>query len=66
MAPELIRGGVHDASCDIWSLACVVYEMVYLDKPFSSMDLLAYQNDHNAELPKVVVLAPPKKGTSVL
>ena len=24
MAPELLRGKTHDASCDIWSLACVL------------------------------------------
>merc|ERR1712060_160456 len=55
MCPEILRGQTH-ASCDIWSLAREIFEMALLEKPFTSLELLAYQNDGNSELPRLRLL----------
>eukprot|EP00392_Amoebophrya_sp_AT5.2_P006488 g6500.t1 len=66
MSPELLRPKIHDASTDIWSLAIVLYEMCYLDKPYNSMELLAYQNDNSLDaLPVVLQLANGMSGLSL-
>lgn len=31
-------------ACDVWSLGCVLWECGYLERPFNSRVLLAYQN----------------------
>ncbi|CAD7946076.1 unnamed protein product [Amoebophrya sp. A25] len=66
MSPELLRGKVHDASTDIWSLACVIYEMAFLDKAYSSLELMAYQNDHSLDTlqPPIVWVNKAKVGAS--
>jgi len=56
MCPEVLRGEAHDASCDIWSLACVLFEMAFLEKPFTSLEMLAYQNDPSNKLPRLRLL----------
>lgn len=45
MAPELLgrRPGA-GPSCDTWSLAVVLFEMAFYEKPFNSLELLAYRN----------------------
>lgn len=45
MAPELLgkRPGA-GPSCDVWSLAVVLFEMCFFDKPFNSLELLSYRN----------------------
>ncbi|KAF4677830.1 Mitogen-activated protein kinase kinase kinase 1 [Perkinsus chesapeaki] len=43
-APEVIRYGYVSPSCDVWSLGCVLWECGYLERPFNSRILLAYQN----------------------
>jgi len=45
MAPELLgrRPGA-GPSCDSWSLAVVLFEMALYEKPFNSLELLAYRN----------------------
>ena len=34
MAPEIIKGEGYNFSCDVWSLGCIVYEMIELNSPF--------------------------------
>ncbi|KAF4738107.1 Mitogen-activated protein kinase kinase kinase 1 [Perkinsus olseni] len=43
-APEVIRYGYISPACDVWSLGCVLWECGYLERPFNSRVLLAYQN----------------------
>ncbi|MDR1364252.1 MAG: serine/threonine-protein kinase [Oscillospiraceae bacterium] len=37
-APEMIKGENYSFPVDIWSLGCVLYEMLNADKPFTFMD----------------------------
>lgn len=45
MSPELMRRTPGGVSCDVWSLGVVLLEMVFLDRPFDSRELLAFRND---------------------
>lgn len=53
MAPEVLRGQTADASSDVWSLACVLYEVIFLEKPFTARELCEFQNGDEA-LPRIV------------
>jgi len=48
MAPELLVKRSCNAapgpSCDTWSLGVVLFEMAFYEKPFNSLELLAYRN----------------------
>uniref|UniRef100_A0A7R9UNY9 non-specific serine/threonine protein kinase n=1 Tax=Diacronema lutheri TaxID=2081491 RepID=A0A7R9UNY9_DIALT len=35
LAPELVRGQAYSQPADIWSLGCVLYEMITLHRPFT-------------------------------
>lgn len=61
MAPEILRGLHRDAAADVWSLGCVLYEFALLDKPFNSIELMAFQNDITAKLPDIF----PKKEVKI-
>jgi len=63
-APEILRGLRHDASCDIWSLGCVVYEACFYDKPFNSILLMSYRNDREASLTDPFPPASPVRNES--
>ncbi|KPI88467.1 putative protein kinase [Leptomonas seymouri] len=39
MAPEVIQGGAASPKSDVWSLGCVLYELLTLRHPFESRDL---------------------------
>ncbi|GBG27735.1 Protein kinase, putative [Hondaea fermentalgiana] len=39
LAPEICSGGVYTQKSDVWALACVLYEMLSLSKPFQSPNL---------------------------
>ncbi len=34
----------------------MLYEVIYFDKPFNSLELMAYQNDDSAALPCVITM----------
>lgn len=42
-APEVLQMEAYTENCDVWSLGCVLWEMMYLQKPFRSSELLALQ-----------------------
>eukprot|EP00928_Gymnodinium_smaydae_P053726 TRINITY_DN37652_c0_g1_i1.p1 TRINITY_DN37652_c0_g1~~TRINITY_DN37652_c0_g1_i1.p1 ORF type:complete len:660 (+),score=147.61 TRINITY_DN37652_c0_g1_i1:50-1981(+) len=48
MPPEVIGRRSHSFNCDVWSLACVVFEAATLEKLFNSKELLAYKNSPDA------------------
>ena len=35
MSPEMLKGSKYNAKADIWSLGCIVYEMITLKRPYS-------------------------------
>ena len=39
MSPEIFRGKAYDAKSDIWSLGCILYELVALQVPFKGRDI---------------------------
>merc|ERR1719428_1363212 len=43
IAPEVLQMEAYGPNCDIWSLGCVLWEMMFLEKPFHSSELLALQ-----------------------
>ncbi len=39
-SPEIWKGQLYDAKADIWSLGCLMYELLTLQKPFQAEDML--------------------------
>lgn len=44
MAPELYKGEQYDTKCDIWSLGCILYELITLNKPFEGRNIMDLAN----------------------
>lgn len=44
MSPEQIKESNYDAKTDIWSLGCVLYEIVSLQPPFKANNHLSLAN----------------------
>lgn len=40
MSPECLKGVGYNSKSDVWSLACVVYELCLLEMPFKGDSLL--------------------------
>merc|ERR1712113_1083987 len=47
MSPEAIRGQPYDWSSDVWSLGCLLYELMTLRNPFYKEGLNFYQLGKN-------------------
>lgn len=43
IAPEVLRLENYSETCDVWSLGCVLWELMFLEKPFHSSELLSLQ-----------------------
>ena len=43
-APEVIRNEKYNLKCDIWSLGCVLYEMITLRPPFRAENMEGLYN----------------------
>ena len=44
MAPELYKGDYYDNKCDVWSLGCIMYEMITLTRPFEGRNIIDLGN----------------------
>lgn len=44
MAPELYKGDQYDTKCDVWSLGCILYELITLNKPFEGRNIMDLAN----------------------
>ncbi|WP_338320323.1 serine/threonine-protein kinase, partial [Streptomyces lonarensis] len=53
MAPEQIESGSYDARSDLYSLGCMLYELVVGRPPFNSSALYALMRDHVTATPEL-------------
>lgn len=54
MSPEQIKESNYDAKTDIWSLGCVLYEIVSLRPPFKANNHLSLANKIiNADIERI-------------
>ena len=42
MSPEIVSGLAYSAESDVWSMGCVLYEMLSLETAFNNSNLLAF------------------------
>ena len=55
MSPEIINSNLYDHKIDIWSLGCVLYEMIMLKPPFNSKSIYhLMKNINSVSYPKII------------
>jgi NIMA (never in mitosis gene a)-related kinase len=53
-SPEVWRDEAYDAKSDIWSLGCVLYEMVALKPPFTAEDMSGlFKKVNKGHIPRI-------------
>lgn len=62
MSPEQFRGEKLDARSDIYSLGCVIYEMVCVNPPFTGITVYSLMNSHLNEEPSRLPFLSPAAG----
>ncbi|CAD8142863.1 unnamed protein product [Paramecium octaurelia] len=59
MAPEAQLDFAYSSKCDVWSVGCVLYYILYKSFPLQNYDslslLIFYQNNHQLEFPSQVI-----------
>ncbi|KAI9033033.1 kinase-like domain-containing protein [Hyaloraphidium curvatum] len=62
LAPEIVRGRPYDSKVDLWSLGCLLYELLYGSTPFQSstsyLDLYSRICDGNFSFPDSQEVSP--------
>lgn len=59
MSPEMLKGDYYSFNADIWSLGCVVYELLFLKTPFLASN--DERNTDSLDFNDSILTAPTKK-----
>ena len=49
MSPEVINNRSYNQKADVWSLGCILYELITLNVPFNGKDMKALENNINRQ-----------------
>ena len=50
MSPEVITNRFYNQKADIWSLGCILYELITLNVPFNGKDMKNLENNINRQI----------------
>lgn len=57
MSPEIIRNEGYDFKCDVWSMGCVLYELITLKSPFRTDEKISiydlFSKINKGDYPKI-------------